>query len=168
MAIREVSRDKAKKAIETFLSGKEPLVQISRPNPEIRDAVEESLLGQFSPVRQGVRDLYLLSQLVCYADIKELDFIFQEMDLSTRNAFTFYNAPQKNGQEVRGIKKRLGRWIDRIMYEHAINELYDGLQDTDSPFHELRNMLAVNALQFLDRTGIPIEPYVSEQLRKAS
>jgi len=162
MVIALIDKNKVRKSIEDILQKEDVAVWVHAPTSKLGST---SYFGIFNPAREFHLFLGKLGNL---DDRKQVEFIFQEADLDVKTAFNFYHSLQQRGQETWGILRRFGAWFDKKMYEHAMNGIYAWLQDTDSPFHELRNRLAVQSLQFLGSAGIPIDPYVPEQLRQAS
>lgn len=169
MGIKRIDEDKVRATIDRYLSKAEIIIGIRGPLENVARGIEDS--GGFLPLNpmgmNPIEACYAFGKMAELSDKKELEFIVRGAELNTKCAYTFYRFLESLDSEVKG-KRRLERWFYTKMYEKAINELYEWLQDDNSRFHQIKNRFAIQSLKFLHEKEIPLDSVVSEQIKRAA
>ena len=104
-----------------------------------------------------------MSALGAAADEAYLESEFYTSLFRCTLAVISHKKSQKARSKVMGIMDTfyagLSNW--------SIGRLYRALEDDTSRFHDVRNAFAVDSLRMADDAGVPLESFVSEQLKRA-
>ena len=168
MTIIIPNREKVKNSIDGYFTGE----HLSIPITSILDGIEQEM------VRQRVNPIFPLgptpAEFVFARDkiARKLDFMEIELISKTANALvfrayaSFYGVSHPAGRT--NLTKKFSKWINQKMFDGSMNALYSWLQDNDSEFYQLKNAYSIIALRVLERYGIPIDLYVTEQLKRTN
>lgn len=172
-------------SIDRFLGqGGEPELWIRGPSPELESAVRTEypyrLYGVLTPA-VSVFSLYGFCKLAEFSDKLRLESMGYEImshamlvlldDSRTR-------AKLRLQEEPIGLKTRMQSKCNDLVYglftlvmrqqDWHLTALYSALQDNQSLLSPYRNYLAVCFLRFIEKRGVPLDPYVSEQLGRVA